>query len=254
MLILLSCAKTMSERSTVVPSLVTDPRFYTEAQDIAFQMSQFTVGELEQLLQVNAKIAVENYKRFQSFHAPGTVKIPAVLAYSGIVFKRLDPKSFSPDDYRYAQDHLRLTSFCYGLLRPLDRIAPYRLEGSVHLPEQGDENLFAYWRSRLTDLFIAEIKAAGGVLCYLASDEMRGLFDWSRVEREVRVVVPEFQTWKNGRLKTIVVYTKMCRGEMSRFILKQRIERVEELKTFEWEGFVFNPALSDDKRLLFTQG
>ena len=106
------------------------------------------VDELERLLRVNAKIAVENYKRYQAFHAEATPELPALLAYTGIVFKRLNPKDFSAEDFGYAQEHLRLTSFCYGLLRPLDVIRAYRLEGDVVLPELGDQTLFFYWRSR----------------------------------------------------------------------------------------------------------
>lgn len=101
------------------------------------------------------------------------------------VFKRLNTKDFSKDDFEYAQEHLRLTSFCYGLLRPLDTIRSYRLEGDVVLPELGNQTMFSYWQSRLTDVFIEDIKKAGGVLCNLASDEMKGLFDWKRVEKEV---------------------------------------------------------------------
>ena len=124
MLILLSCAKTMSDVSKVKVPFITLPRFQKEASEVALRMSQ-----LERLLRVNSKIAVENYKRYQAFHAEDTRELPALLAYTGIVFKRLNPKDFSEADFRYAQDHLRLTSFCYGLLRPLDAIRPYRLEG-----------------------------------------------------------------------------------------------------------------------------
>lgn len=254
MLVLLSCAKTMSETSKVKTPLTTIPRFQKEASEIALQMSQFSVEEMERLLRVNAKIAVENYRRYQAFHAEGTPELPALLAYTGIVFKRLNPKDFSNDDFEYAQQHLRLTSFCYGLLRPLDIIRPYRLEGDVVLPELGNQTMFSYWQSQLTDAFIEDIKNAGGILCNLASDEMRSLFDWKRVEREVRVVTPEFRIWKNGKLATIVVYTKMSRGEMTRFILKNRIENPEELKQFSWEGFEFDEALSDDRKLVFTNG
>lgn len=254
MLVLLSCAKTMSETSKVKTPLTTIPRFQKEASEIALQMSQFSVEEMERLLRVNAKIAVENYRRYQAFHAEGTPELPAMLAYTGIVFKRLNPKDFSNDDFEYAQQHLRLTSFCYGLLRPLDIIRPYRLEGDVVLPELGNQTMFSYWQSQLTDAFIEDIKNAGGILCNLASDEMKSLFDWKRVEREVRVVTPEFRVWKNGKLATIVVYTKMSRGEMTRFILKNRIDNPEDLKQFSWEGFEFDEALSDDKKLVFTNG
>ena len=117
MLVLLSCAKTMSGTSKVKVPLNTVPRFQKEASGIALQMSQFSVDELERLLRVNSKIAVENYKRYQTFHGEGTPELPALLAYTGIVFKRLNAKDFSKDDFEYAQEHLRLTSFCYGLLR-----------------------------------------------------------------------------------------------------------------------------------------
>lgn len=254
MLLLLSCAKTMGNTSKVEPPFTTAPRFQREAAEIALQMSQFSVDELERLLRVNPKIAIENYKRYRDFHSEDTRELPAVLAYTGIVFKRLNPADFTEEDFRYAQDHLRLTSFCYGLLRPLDAIRPYRLEGDVKLPEPGHQSMFAYWQSRLTDLFIEEINKNGGALCYLASDEMRGLFDWKRVEKEVKVITPEFQVWKNGKLATIVVYTKMSRGEMARFVLKNQIKNPEELKNFTWEGFEFNPSLSDEKKYVFTNG
>lgn len=254
MLILLSCAKTMGNTSKVKPPLTTAPRFQREAAEVALQMSQFSVEELERLLRVNPKIAIENYKRYHDFHSEDTPELPAVLAYTGIVFKRLNPAGFTEDDFRYAQDHLRLTSFCYGLLRPLDVIRPYRLEGDVQLPEPGNQTMFAYWQSRLTGLFIEEIKKCGGVLCYLASDEMRGLFDWKRVEKEVKVIMPEFHVWKNGKPATIVVYTKMSRGEMARYILKNQITNPEELKGFTWEGFEFNPSLSSEKKYVFTNG
>lgn len=254
MLVLLSCAKTMSDVTKVEVPFISIPRFQEEAAEIALQMSQFSVEELERLLKVNAKIAVENYKRYQNFHAEETKELPSVLAYTGIVFKRLNPKDFSVNDFRYAQDHLRLTSFCYGLLRPLDTIRTYRLEGDVVLPEMENRTMFAYWRSRLTEVFIEDIRRAGGVLCNLASDEMRGLFDWKRVEKEVRVITPEFHLWKNGKLSTIVVYTKMSRGEMTRYILKNRIENPEGLKAFSWEGFEFNDRLSNDRQFVFTNG
>ena len=131
MLILLSCAKTMSDVSKVKVPFTTIPNFQKEAAEVALEMSQFSVEELEHLLRVNPKIAVENYKRYQAFHSEDTRTLPALLAYTGIVFKRLNPKDFSEDDFRYAQEHLRLTSFCYGLLRPLDLIRLYRLEGDV---------------------------------------------------------------------------------------------------------------------------
>lgn len=252
MLVLISCAKTMTPLSKVDPGWSSAPLFERKASEIALHMSQFHVGELERLLRINSKLAVENYKRFEAFHSDDNPALQAILAYTGIVYKRISPADFTREDLAYAQDHLRITSFCYGLLRPLDRIKNYRLEGDVRLPELGNESLYDYWKPLLTDLFINDIKARGGILVNLASHEMKSLFDWKKVERKVEIITPEFQLEKAGKLTTVVVYTKMARGEMTRFILKERLEKTERLKDFAWEGFTFRPELSDSRRYLFT--
>ncbi len=236
MLVFISCAKTMAARCSVVVPEVTVPKFETEAVRNALEMSQYSVSELERLLRVNTKIAAENRLRFHDFCSEENRSMPAVCAYTGAVFKRILPKDFSAEDFRYAQEHLRITSFLYGLLRPLDGIKPYRLEGDVRLPEKGGISMFDYWKPLLTDYFIEEIKNCGGVLINLASAEMKDLFDWKRVEQEVRVITPEFQVWKAGQPKTVVIYAKMCRGEMTRFIVKNRLECPEELKSFSWRA------------------
>ncbi len=236
---------------TVVPE-VTIPEFEANAVQTALEMSQYSAGELEKLLRVNPKIAAENRLRYHDFCSEDNHVMPAICAYTGAVYKRILLKDFTTDDFYYAQDHLRITSFLYGLLRPLDGIKPYRLEGDVRLPEKGGSSMFDYWKPILTDYFIAEIKRQGGILVNLASGEMQNLFDWKRVEQEVRVITPEFQVWKGGELKTIVIYTKMNRGEMVRFIIKNRIENPEDLKSFVWEGFEFDEKSSTDKHLQFT--
>lgn len=252
MLTFISCAKTMALRCSVTVPQITVPHFEQEAVESALEMSQYTTAELERILRVNAKIAAENRLRYHDFCSEDNRPMPAVCAYTGAVYKRIFPEDFAAGDFLYAQEHLRITSFLYGLLRPLDGIKPYRLEGNVCLPEKGGISMFDYWKPLLTDFFIAEIKRLGGVLVDLASGEMKELFDWKRVEREVRVVTPEFQVWKNGQLKTVVIYAKMCRGEMVRYIIKNRIECTDGLRNFAWEGFSFDESRSTDRHLLFT--
>lgn len=242
----------MTSRCGVDVPMVTVPRFEAEAVRNALEMAQFSVSELESLLRVNAKIAAENRLRFHDFCSEDNRPMPALCAYTGAVYKRIRPTDFSAADFGYAQEHLRITSFLYGLLRPLDGIRPYRLEGSVCLPDRGGVSMFDYWKPLLTEGFIADIRRQGGVLVNLASGEMKELFDWERVKREVRVVTPEFQVWKDGRLKTIVIYAKMCRGEMTRHIIKNRVNTPEELKAFEWEGFAFDAAHSSGDNWMFT--
>lgn len=252
MLTFISCAKTMAARTAVKVPLMTVPQFGAEAVQNALDMGQFSAAELERLLRVNSKLAAENYLRYQDFFSEANVAMPALCAYMGAVFKRILPKEFSEDDFLFAQEHLRITSFLYGLLRPLDGIKPYRLEGDVRLPEREGRTMFEFWRPLLTDCFIEEIQCRGGVLINLASGEMKDLFDWKRVEASVRIVTPEFQVMKGGQLKTIVIYAKMCRGEMVRYIIKNRIENPDDLKAFTWEGFAFDEERATEGHLQFT--
>jgi len=253
MLTFIACAKMMSSKmpKASIPS-TTIPTFQKEANEIALWMSQSQPKELEQILRINSKSAIENYVHFQQFHSDETKTLQALFAYNGFVFKRLNVADFSTDDLLYAQDHLRISSFLYGLLRPLDGIKRYRLEGDIKLPELGDKSLFEYWQPKLTDLFIDDIRKQGkGTLINLASEEMKLLFDWNRVKNSVRIITPEFKIIRNGKPVTIVIYTKMARGEMTRYILKNRIEDPEQLKLFSWEGFRYDEMRSSGDNLVF---
>ena len=157
----------MTGRSKIQTPVTSTPQFQTEAIQNALDMSQFSAEELERLLRVNSKIAAENYMRFQDFCSDSPSALAALLAYTGIVYKRIHPQDFTPEDFQYAQDHLRITSFLYGLLRPLDQIKNYRMEGDIKLPERGGISMFDYWKPILTDTFIKEIKAKGGILINL---------------------------------------------------------------------------------------
>ena len=212
MQILLSCAKTMGHTRAAVPE-VTVPHFQTDAEQTARQLLQLTAADLREALHVNTPIAAENARRYAEFFAHTTPEVPACLAY--------------------AQQHLFITSYLYGLLRPLDAIRPYRLEGNVRLPADDDRSRFEHWKPLLTDYLIRAVKADDGVLVILASAEMKRLFDWRRIAGELNVITPEFKTIKEGRERSIVIYTKMSRGQMARFILKNRLVHPSELTAFE---------------------
>lgn len=250
MQILLSCAKTMTDTRAVQTPHTTTPVYEAQAEELATQLAALTVDELGRQLKVNHAIAAQNRQRYLRFH--GAETLPALTAYTGIVFQRIAPDSFKAADFEYAQRHLNITSFLYGLLRPLDGIRSYRLEGDVVLPGNDERNLFAFWQERLTETLLERIHADDGILVNLASAEMKRLFDWRRICREARVITPEFRILDGERLKTIVVYTKMCRGEMTRCMLRNRIVDPERLKAFEWEGFRFDPTRSDAGGWLFT--
>ena len=222
---------------------VTTPAFEQDAERIAAAMCRYTVSELADMLGVNREIAIETHKRYNDFFEAST-RHQALFAYDGIVFKKIDPATISFKDLEYANGHVNICSFVYGLLRPLDNINPYRLEGKVELPALAAGSMFDYWRPKLTDRLIERVKSDDGILVNLASDEMRSLFDWRRIEKEVKIVTPIFKVEKNGRLRTIVVYAKMCRGAMTRFIVKNRITDPSELKHFNFEGFEYIEATS----------
>lgn len=253
MLILLSPAKTMTGTSKTKAPAATAPAFQAEANEIALNMAQYAKDELEKQLKLSPKLAVESYNRYQEFHSPESRPLQAILAYTGVVFKHIDPTDFTTEDFLFAQDHVRFVSICYGLLRPLDGIKPYRMEYDIRLPELGGGNMYAYWREKQTDYLIHEVKQAGGILFNLASMDVQPAFDWKKVEEAVRVITPDFKVVKNGKAKTIVIYAKMARGQMTRHIIKNRITNPEVLKNFSWEGYHYIEEESDRNHWSFLQ-
>ena len=253
MLILLSPAKTMTGTSKIKAPQGTTPRFQQEANEIALNMTQFPIDELSRILKLSPKLAAECYRRYQDFHAENNQPLQAILAYTGVVFKNINPKDFTEADFRFAQDHLRLVSICYGLLRPLDLIKPYRMEYDVKLPELGEGNMYIYWRARQTEPVIEEVKADDNLLINLGSMDLQPSFDWKKVEQSVRVITPDFKVWKNGKAETIVIYAKMARGQMTRYIVKNRITNPDALKDFTWEGFRYREDISSENNWIFLQ-
>lgn len=251
--ILLSPAKTITGTSKIEVPSGSIPQFQQAATDIALYMAQYSVEDLKRLLKLSPKLALESYERFQHFHSTDERPLQALLAYTGVVFKHINPKDFSEEDFLFAQTHLRIVSICYGLLRPLDLIKPYRMEYDIKLPELGDGNMYNFWKGRQTQSLIKEIKADDNLLINLASMDVQPAFEWKKIEESVRIITPEFKVWKNGKAETIVIYAKMARGQMSRYIIKNKISNPEELKSFTWEGFQYKETLSSENNWVFLQ-
>ncbi|MBO5225417.1 MAG: peroxide stress protein YaaA [Parabacteroides sp.] len=251
--ILLSPAKTITGTSKIEVPSGSIPQFQQAATDIALYMAQYSVEDLKRLLKLSPKLALESYERFQHFHSTDERPLQALLAYTGVVFKHINPKDFSEEDFLFAQTHLRIVSICYGLLRPLDLIKPYRMEYDIKLPELGDGNMYNFWKGRQTQSLIKEVKADDNLLINLASMDVQPAFEWKKIEDSVRIITPEFKVWKNGKAETIVIYAKMARGQMSRYIIKNKISNPEELKSFTWEGFQYKETLSSENNWVFLQ-
>ncbi len=251
MQIIISPAKTINTKSSQKAPVESIPQFAHVVEDLSIYMSQFPIKELERLLKISPRLALRTFKRYETFHSDESPSLQAILAYSGVVFKHIAPADFTDEDFLYAHKHLRIASPFYGLLRPLDMIKEYRMEYDVKLRALGNVSMAFFWKTILTQPLVKEVKKNGGVLINLASMDVQPSVDWKLIEEKVRVITPEFKMWKNGNLETVAIYAKMARGEMTRFILKNRIEDPEALKAFTWEGFTFDPDYSDDNRLVF---
>ena len=246
MQILLASAKIMHDVLKTSPDVeLSAPRFACEADAFARDMAQYSTEAIAEMLGCSLQIAGQNKLRFMRFFEEPT-NMPAILAYHGQAYKHLKAETLTEKDLNYAQEHLWITSFLYGLLRPLDGIFPYRMEGSVELPSGAGENMFGFWKSRLTDVLINAVKADDGILIHLATEEYQHLFDWQRVRKEVHIVQPLFYVRKGNDLKMQAVWAKTCRGAMTRFIIEHSITKSDDLFAFNYEGFKYDLALGDN--------
>jgi hypothetical protein len=244
MQILLASAKIMKSETSLVASINSIPIFLKEAQTLARELSEYTIEELTNLLKCSVNIALENKLRYQDFMNQDAC-LPAIFAYYGQVYKCLKVDSLTTDNLIYAQKHLFILSFLYGILRPLDNIHPYRLEGNVVLKSTNFSNIFAYWKPLLTDVLIDKVKKDDGILLHLATEEFQHLFDWKRILSEVHVIKPLFMINKGSKLKIISMYAKSCRGAMANYIIKNKINTISQLLKFEYNGFVYERHYGD---------
>ena len=188
----MACAKIMHEALPSKGLALHTPRFQQEAEAFAHDLAQYDSSSLQEILKCNQPIAQQNKLRYLHFFDADNPPLPAILAYHGQAYKHLKAEKLSEETLHYADQHLWITSFLYGLLRPLDGIHPYRLEGHIELPSSEGKRLFDFWKTRLTDLLITSVKADDGILIHLSTEEFEHLFDWKRVTTEVQVIQPIF--------------------------------------------------------------
>lgn len=235
--IILAPAKTMTAEAPLPDGVeFTLPDFRQRAGLLASDMSRYTPSELASMLKINTRIGAGAYQWFKDFPIAGTRR-PAAMSYNGIAYRYLDFAAFSPSEMEWANRHMTICSFLYGMLRPLDLINPYRLEGKVVLPATEPATVIESWRPILTDRLIRNVKADDGLLLNLASDEMKGFFDWKRVNAEIRVVAVNFKSGVPGRLRTSSVHAKMCRGALAHHIIANRITAPSQLSSWDFNGF-----------------
>ena len=254
MLIVLSPAKNLDFSDAPIRLEATRPALLKEAKILAETARGLSRTKIKSLMKLSDKLADLNYDRFQAMKstakAPGAK--PAALAFNGDVYLGLDARTLSAEDLAFAQDHLRILSGLYGVLRPLDAIEPYRLEMGSRLANPRGENLYEFWgRTIAKELGKALKDQKDPTLVNLASNEYFSAVDLAALGAPV--VTPVFKEEKDGQLRQLQFFAKRARGLMARWAVRNRVTRAEGLKDFDTDGYAFRPDQSDDATWLFTR-
>ena len=254
MLMVISPAKTLDYQTPPATQRYTQPEHLEHAQDLIAQLRDFSPAQIAELMHLSDKLAGLNVARFGSWaptFTPDNAK-QALLAFKGDVYTGLQAEDFSEADFDFAQEHLRMLSGLYGVLRPLDLMQPYRLEMGTKLANPRGKDLYAFWGERISGWLNQALAAQGDeVLLNLASNEY-----FSAVKRKAlnaRVIDTEFRDWKNGQYKIISFYAKKARGLMARYVIKQRLRDPEGLKAFNDQGYAYSAEHSSANKLVFLR-
>jgi cytoplasmic iron level regulating protein YaaA (DUF328/UPF0246 family) len=249
MLVVVSPAKKldMNPATDVEP---TRPAFQPEAEELVSVAHRLTVGDLQKLMKISEPLAKLNAERFAEF---GTMpQKPAALAFAGDTYQGLEADSLEPDEMDWAQDHFRILSGLYGLLRPRDAIEPYRLEMGSRLKTARGKTLYDYWGDRISKALNAQADAIGtDTLINCASQEYFGAVE--RDTLNLRVITPVFMEEKAGTPKVVSFYAKKARGAMARFVIQHRLTDPEALKAFDAGGYRYNDEMSDGDSFVFLR-
>ena len=254
MLIVISPAKTLYDCSPIQYEKYSDAGFLPEATRIVSALKKKKPAQLAQLMGISAKLAELNFHRFQVWSPPFTPENSwqAVLMFNGDVYQGLRAETFSESEFEIAQQHLRILSGVYGLLKPLDLIQPYRLEMGTPFGIGGKKNLYEFWQTKLTNRLNQELtQQKEKVLINLASVEYFGAIDAKKLK--ARVITPLFKEHKSGQHQMVSFFAKRARGLMSRFIIQNQIDNPEDIKAFDSEGYFFNNQLSKEDNWIFTR-
>lgn len=254
MLALISPAKTLDYETALPTDTYTQPRLLEQSQQLIDVCRKLSATEIASLMTVSEKIANLNVERFRDWNAEFDFSNArqALFAFKGDVYTGLDAYHLKDQDIDFAQQHLRMLSGLYGLLRPLDLMMPYRLEMGTKLKNSRGNNLYEFWGSIITDQInqdLAEIDAK--VLVNLASDEYYKSVNEKKIPAEI--IKPVFLDQKNGKYKVISFYAKKARGLMARYLIENKLSQVEQLKAFDSEGYYFDAESSSNKELVFKR-
>lgn len=254
MLALISPAKTLDYESALPTDQHTLPRLLEHSQELIDVSRKLSASDIASLMSVSEKIANLNAERFRDWNSDFNFSNArqALFAFKGDVYTGLDAYSLNDQQINYAQKHLRMLSGLYGLLRPLDLMMPYRLEMGTKLQNPRGHNLYEFWGNEITQMINQDLEASNSeLLVNIASEEYYKSVKESKIQAQI--VKPVFLDQKNGKYKVISFYAKKARGLMARYILENQIERAEDLKAFNTDGYYFDADSSLKGELVFKR-
>lgn len=250
MITLISPAKTLDLSSTDI-SLATEPNFKTDIKALVSIMKKKSATDIQKLMKVSENIAQLNKERYHQFNRDFTKdnSKQALLAFKGDVYRNMEVDSYSKEDFAFAQDHLRILSGLYGLLRPMDLIQPYRLEMGISLENKKGKNLYEFWGTKISKAI--NEAAQGAPIINLASQEYAKSINLKALKSPIIHV--NFKEYRDGKYKLIGIFAKQARGMMANYIIKNKIDAPEKLKLFNEEGYEYAEQLSKDNEWIFVR-
>lgn len=254
MILVISPAKSLYEKCPIHLENYSVGDFLPEAEKIVSILKKKKPAQLAKLMDISPKLAELNFHRFQEWKLPFTPENAwqAVLMFNGDVYQGLKAETFSENEFETAQQHLRILSGVYGLLKPLDLIQPYRLEMGTNIDITRKKNLYEFWKTKITAKLNQELAESGQKeLINLASNEYFSAIDTKTLK--TRIITPAFKEHKDGQYQIVSFFAKKARGLMSRFIIQNQITDPEEIKAFDLEGYYFNNQLSKGDNWVFTR-
>ena len=254
MLAILSPAKSLDYESELATRKLSQPQFVSESSELIQNLRKYDPGQLASLMRISDKLADLNHRRYVEW-APEFDRSharPAALAFKGDVYLGLDAASLSERDLNWAQKHIRILSGLHGLLRPLDGIRPYRLEMGTGLCTKRGKTLYDFWGTKVTEALNEAIAGQNQkILINLASNEYFKVLDPEAID--ARIINIHFKEWKNGQYKFLSFFAKKARGLMARYMIDHRVSTLKALRSFDYEGYEYNAAMSEGDDWVFVR-
>lgn len=232
----------------------TQPELLADAALLADTCKRLTPADLSSLMHISDKLAGLNAARFTQWHTPFTSDNAkaALFMFNGDVYQGLAAASLQEDDLLFAQQHLRILSGLYGVLRPLDLMQAYRLEMGTKLVNSRGKDLYAFWQAQISAVLQQQLQVLGSaILLNLASQEYFKAVNTKQLQ--ARIITPEFRDYKNGQYKIISFYAKKARGLMARFVIQQRLTSAESLLAFDLDGYYYSAEHSTADKPVFLR-